>query len=346
MGLVLIRKVLGFKFAYVPRGPLMDYEDAEVVKAMLEGLTKLAKKQRCLFIRLDPNVNYRVFPLADKDTSDVLPSGQKAIDNLLLANSRHMGFPLKMGDGFQPRFMAIAHYSEDYMDKLSKKAKKSIKDADKLMVKVRKASVDDLDDFINVIHKTENRKDIQLRSKSYFELMMKTLKEKALLMYAEIYVKENIQIYTQELNQLLAELPEKPPKRAALMQQRIDALKRNIDELQPYLESGQDKIVLSGGLSIMYGHTIEHIYSGFNIDFKRYRPQYKLTTERMRYGFERGYTYSNFGGIEGSLDDGLTEFKSNFNPLIHEYIGEFDVPTSWLYPLFMIAWKLRKKLRG
>ena len=35
------------------------------------------------------------------------------------------------------------------------------------------------------------------------------------------------------------------------------------------------------------------------------------------------------GGVEGSLDDGLTKFKDNFNPTINEMIGEFDIP---VYP--------------
>lgn len=36
------------------------------------------------------------------------------------------------------------------------------------------------------------------------------------------------------------------------------------------------------------------------------------------------------GGVEGSLDDGLTKFKDNFNPTINEFIGEFDIP---VYPI-------------
>lgn len=44
------------------------------------------------------------------------------------------------------------------------------------------------------------------------------------------------------------------------------------------------------------------------------------------------------GGVEGSLDDGLTKFKDNFNPTINEFIGEFDIP---VYP---IMYRLTQKL--
>lgn len=31
------------------------------------------------------------------------------------------------------------------------------------------------------------------------------------------------------------------------------------------------------------------------------------------------------GGLEGSLNDGLIKFKVNFNLMINEFIGEFDL---------------------
>lgn len=345
VALVLIRKVLGFKFAYIPRGPLMDYENREIVRQMMQGLTEFAKKNRYLFVRMDPNINYRIFKLADKETAPILESGKTAIKNLLQAKTKHLGFPTKMSDGFQPRFVAITHHTDDYMVDLPKSTRKSIRDADKLGVKTRLATVDEVDKFVSVLNKTESRKNIQLRSKPYFELMLNTFGDKAILMLAEIDLKANIQEFESELKDLLQVLPEKPPKKAAQLQQRINALQRNVDELTPYVQRGEEKKVLSGGLSILYGNTIEHIYAGFDIEFKRYRPQYKLTVARMQYGFERGLKYSNLGGIEGTLDDGLTEFKSNFNPYIHEYIGEFDIPVSPLYPLFRLAWKIREKRR-
>ena len=52
------------------------------------------------------------------------------------------------------------------------------------------------------------------------------------------------------------------------------------------------------------------------------------------------------GGIENNLEGGLFNFKSKFNPTIEEFAGEFNYPTSSLYFLFNIAYKIRKKLRS
>ena len=45
---------------------------------------------------------------------------------------------------------------------------------------------------------------------------------------------------------------------------------------------------------------------------------YKEYVENFKWAFERGCSWSNMGGVEGSLDDGLTKFKDNFNPTIND----------------------------
>ena len=52
---------------------------------------------------------------------------------------------------------------------------------------------------------------------------------------------------------------------------------------------------------------------------------------------------ANMGGVEGSLDDGLTKFKSNFAPHIEEFIGEFNIPVNKvLYRVSNFVYELRK----
>ena len=77
------------------------------------------------------------------------------------------------------------------------------------------------------------------------------------------------------------------------------------------------------------------LYAGMDERFKQFMPQYKEYVENFKWAFERGCIWSNMGGVEGSLDDGLTKFKDNFNPTINELLGEFDIPVKkLLYPLF------------
>ena len=62
--------------------------------------------------------------------------------------------------------------------------------------------------------------------------------------------------------------------------------------------------------------------------------------------FDRGASWQNMGGIENSLDGGLYHFKSKFNPVIEEFVGEFNLPTSLLYPLVNKVYKNPEKIKG
>lgn len=84
-----------------------------------------------------------------------------------------------------------------------------------------------------------------------------------------------------------------------------------------------------------------------NDEFKKFYPQYSLYPKVFEEAYKDGIIWANMGGIEGSLDDGLTKFKSNFNPMIEEYVGEFNLPVNmFIYKLSSKLYLLRKQLRN
>lgn len=57
-GLVLIKRLpLSFCMYYLPRGPIMDYKDKELVQYYFDQLKKLAKQDHCIFIKMDPAIH-------------------------------------------------------------------------------------------------------------------------------------------------------------------------------------------------------------------------------------------------------------------------------------------------
>ena len=60
-------------------------------------------------------------------------------------------------------------------------------------------------------------------------------------------------------------------------------------------------------------------------DYRRYQPAILTWYETANHAFERGAEWQNMGGIENSLDGGLYNFKSKFNPRIEQFIGEFNL---------------------
>ena len=91
---------------------------------------------------------------------------------------------------------------------------------------------------------------------------------------------------------------------------------------------------------------MEMLYAGMNDDFKKFYPQYLLYPKVFQDAYQDGIVWANMGGVEGSLDDGLTKFKANFSPTIEEFIGEFNLPVSPLYHIANVMYKIRKQLRN
>ncbi len=97
----------------------------------------------------------------------------------------------------------------------------------------------------------------------------------------------------------------------------------------------------AGGLMVGFGKTMEMLYAGMNEDFCTFRPQYLIYCTQFAYAFAHGYQYVSMGGVEGTLKDGLSVYKANFNPTVKELIGEFDLP---VHPMLyrMSMWLLKK----
>lgn len=124
-------------------------------------------------------------------------------------------------------------------------------------------------------------------------------------------------------------------------------MKKDYEEFSSiYATTKEDVSVIAGCLSIKFGNTVEMLYAGMDERFRKFMPQYELYVKHMQDGFKEN-AISRLGGVEGTLDDGLTKFKSNFNALIDEYIGEFDLPVNkLLYHASQYAFKIRKRMKA
>lgn len=90
------------------------------------------------------------------------------------------------------------------------------------------------------------------------------------------------------------------------------------------------------------------LYAGTNTEIL---PSLKITNGlmyyRLCYCLDNYCDYCDLGGVNGSLEDHLSTFKSKFNPEVLELIGEFDLVVSkFWFKLFNIGMKLLKFIRS
>ena len=341
-GLILIKHLpLSFTMMYIPRGPIMDYENKELVKFYLKELKKWAKTKHCLFISFDPALKLREFDLDHKDK----PDDQKAlsiINNLQDNKAIYKGKTLKIEETIQPRFHMGLYYTDDLNSHLPKSTIKSCKAAIKRHVNVKVADHNEVEKFAKMIELTEKHKNVHLRNEEYFRKILDVYKEDATLYLADV----NVNTYKKELEDsiqiandtLQNESATNNAKNKAL--QTIKNSEKELITINDLASKYPNDTIIAGGLMVGFGNTCEMLYAGRNDDFNSFRPQYYLYTKKIEHSFKQGYQYVNMGGIEGTLDDGLSKFKANFNPVIIEYVGEFDLPVMpLLYKLAKFAQK-------
>lgn len=345
--MVLIKYLpLKFTMFYIPRGPIMDYENERLVKYFMQELKKWAKKYNCLFIKMDPGIHISDYKIKEERPANYAIC-DTAIANMKNAGAIFQGFTTYISESIQPRFQANVYKSETFMEDLPRHTRRLIKDALKRDVKIVKADISRVQEFADVVALTEKRKNVALRNQEYFVQLMDIYKEDAYLFLAEVNIGETLaRLYAQHKanEEEIAKLGTASPKKARRLNDIKNALEKDIKEFESFDMQEEGNSVIAGILSIKFGDTMEMLYAGMDDRFKKFMPQYHLYTQNMLYGFENGCNFANMGGVEGDLSDGLTKFKSNFDPYINEFIGEFDLPVnSVLYGMSQMAYKLRKK---
>lgn len=341
--LVLVKTIkMGYKVFYIPRGPIMDYTNQELVKFYFDELKKYAKDRKCVFIKFDPAVIYQQYQIGDVPQAD--PQAQQIINTLTNLGINHHGFSMKIKDTFQPRIVMGIYQDQDYQNNLPRRTLKSMRSATKKGVEVNRYGIEYLDEFSRLMELTEQRKGVSLRNKDYFLKLLTTYPDTGYLYLAKVDINKRIEHLEEELEQLLIQYNDQDitNKAKKKLDPQITLVDEELDQLRELASKYPEEEFISGGIMVGFGDQMELLYAGMNDDFKHFYPQYLTYTKQFDDSFNLGYSFCSMGGVEGSLDDGLSMYKKAYNPYVIEYIGEFDLVLN--QPLYM-AYKALMKLR-
>lgn len=346
---ILIKPLpLSMTMLYIPRGPIMDYQDQELLHFVLTSLKKFAKTKKALFIKFDPSL-FLVQNQSGEERQDN-PKTLDLINNLQKAGAIWLGRTELLDETIQPRFQANIYKDNFSEELLSKSTRQAIRTARNKGIQVQFGGSELLDDFSALMKKTENRKSIHLRGQDYYQKLLDTYPEHSYITLASINLNErleSLQVQKSKAEKEASKFTEKTkPGKIENNKQEQKRLQEEMDFLAEKTTQGAITVPLSGTLVLEYGTTSENIYAGMDEEYRRYQPAILTWYETAKHAFERGANWQNMGGVENDLDGGLYHFKSKFNPTIEEYAGEFNLPTNPLYHLSNIAYTLRKKFRS
>ena len=339
---------LGFTMLYIPRGPIMDYQNSQLVAFMLQSIKTYAKSKRAVFAKFDPSLFLRKGLIGQEATDQ--EASLAIIQSLKECGVEWVGRTEDMGETIQPRFQANIYKEYFTEDQLSKSTKQAIRTARNKGVEVIYGGTELLDEFAALMKKTEARKGIHLRGKDYYEKLLTTYAGQSYITLSRINLAQRLASLKEQLEKNQAEASrfneKTKPGKIDNNRQEKERLEEEIQFLNQELKTGHEIVSLSGTLTLEFGGTSENVYAGMDENFRRYQPAILTWYETAQHAFDRGADWQNMGGIENQLDGGLYHFKSKFNPMIEEFVGEFNLPTSILYPLVNKAYQLRKKLRN
>ena len=176
--LILIEKNQMFKYAYAPKGFLIDYND----KALVEEFTKLIKgylnKKKIMAIKINPMIVRSSYDYRTGITH-INPKFEEQLEFLESLGYYHLGFN-NLFEAFKPRYNAIIDLNKPIttlFGNMNKNFKTKVKSADKNGVRIIKGNENDLDYLYDEV------KNKYPRDKKYFEDVLYFFKKRNMIDY-------------------------------------------------------------------------------------------------------------------------------------------------------------------
>lgn len=372
-GALILSKTLPIikkKMFYSPRGFLLDYKNKELLKTFTEEIKKYAKKEKAIFIKIDPYVEYQ-----ERDNNgEIVKDGyenKEVVDNLKELGYKFFGFNL-MQDTLQPRWMHVIEINgrdeEEVQKDMESKTRQILRKNEKSSIKTHEITKEELPLFKSIMEHTGERRDFIDRPLSYYEAMWDNLHESGILkiLIADIDFKEyyeNTEKEKEEIEKNLKDRIYKHDNQILKMNEKkylstnkqdeesIERLTKQLDKIKEYQSKYGDKKTLGTILFLIYGNEVLSLFGGTDDNLMQFQSAYTVHYAGIKYAIDNHYKRYNFYGITGDFNKdnplyGLYLFKKSFGGHVVELVGEYDlVVSSFWYYTYKIAFKLYHTLK-
>lgn len=348
--LLLLNKIKNYKYAYAPRGFLIDYNDMKLFKTFTIMLKNYLKRIKVVFVKVDPRFVYKKY---DKDLN-IINDNSKMIPFLESLDYVHLGFNTYF-ESINSRFEVIStdfgSIKEAY-DSLSRNVKRSIIENNKMGISIHEGDASNIDLFYNIIKK--KTKNNLVYFKNYFKCF-NTQDNKIELYFAKINTETYVNNYRylvnketknnnlingkmQDINSYKSKnLLDKKILSDHLLQEYNNKL---VDAINLY-KNYPNGLIVGTCAVIVNNKEVYFLMDGYVPELKEIHTSYSLKWEIIKKYINLGYKVFNLGEITGNFSSennkyyGLFFSKMGFNSYVYEYPGEFDlVVNKFMYKLY------------
>ncbi len=337
--------VIGKYIFYSPRGYLIDYDDLDFVKKYSDGIIQFVKEHKGIFIKINPSVIYQ-----ERDINgDVVDHGinhKKLVHFLEAEGYQHVGFTKVYGKDLEPRWISVLNLEgktvDEYKKGLHKTTRLNVNNSYKHGLKLVQIDKSRIEEFKKLMEHTGERRGFLDRPISYYNHMYDVFGDDIKIMLVELDVEASIASYQSKKEQLEKKLDRETSKEKVkeslvkeLAKQAVAADKK-IEEMEKIKTEYGSKVVVAGGLFMIFGQQVVSLFGASYRQFMKYKGQYFLNDQMIRFAIENGYKQYNFYGITGEFNEdspmfGLFDFKRGFGACVQELVGEFTYVTNPFY---------------
>lgn len=360
--LILIEKEGIFKYAYAPKGFLIDYSNKGLVEQFTTLIKEYLGKKKIMAIKINPMIIKSSYDY-NTDSTRINPEFQSQMDFLKSLDYYHLGYN-NLFESFKPRYDAIIDLNKPIttlFGNMNKNFKNKIKSADRNGVRVVKGTSEELDYLYDQV------KNKYPRDKKYFEDVLFFFKKRDMIDYyyakldTNVYL-INVQKKYQKQMDLCNKLNNKLFKNAGknnnklitnkiYEENKLNEVKNELVFATKLLKESPDGILLATMLIAKYRDEVYIFMDGYNKDFKKLNAKHLMTWKLIEKYSKEKYKRFNLGGmtnpyIKNDKYKGLNEFKLSFNARCVEYIGDLELITNQkLYNLYRNSKPIRYILK-
>lgn len=341
---ILIERLSGFKYAYAPRGFLIDYNDEKLVNKFTIDLKRYLGKKDVIAIKISPNIPIKIY---DEKTNITYQNNQfdQIVTTLQKNDYFHMGYN-NYFEAHKPRFEAVINIDMPYyqiFNNLKKQVRTKIRSAANKGVSVYKGNETNLE-YLYL-----QAKDKYPRSLQYYQDCYKFMSKNDMVefFYAKLdteqylkKIKKQYEYYENRtilINQLIQKADTKKKNRLLNKKLKLDLefanCKTILIEATKLLAEFPDGIITASIMVSKHKDEIRILADGYDERFKQFNSKHFLIWQLISRYSNQGYKKFNLGGITSmkitnNPYQGLNQFKLGFNPQVYEYIGDLELITN------------------
>lgn len=342
--IILIEKRGNFKYAYAPKGFLLNYNDINILKIFTDEIKKFLGKMDVIAVKLNPMIIKNSY----NSNGEVIYSNtdyDNIFNNLKNMGYYHLGYNNEF-EALKPRFEAILDLNEKLpiiFKNIRKEFKTKIRSAERNGIKIYKGSEKHLN-YLYLHTKSKYPRNLKYFEDCYFfydkknmidfyyakldtNVFLSNMQSNYQLMHEESYGFNKEVIMTSSNNSL------KRINKKIALENAVNNYKSRLIEATKLLSENPNGIVLASLLVIKYNDAVTILIDGFDPKYKKFNAKHLLLWKIIEKYKGLGYKKFNLGGItnikiESPKYKGLNEFKLSFNPIINEYMGDLELITN------------------